>query len=236
MKAIIIEDSRLARLELRTLLKEHPEVTIVGEAANANDGRALIESLQPDLVFLDIQMPGKNAFDMLEELDEVPNVIFTTAFDEYALKSFEYNTFDYLLKPINAKRLAQAIQKTEERLVKDGATISHLTENSQVFVKDGEHCWLVKLADVRLFEIYGNYTRIYFKQAQPLILKSLNYMESRLDPQFFFRANRQQIINLSWVAKVDSWFGGKLKIELRDGHEIEVSRRQAVKLKEVLSF
>lgn len=236
MKAIIIEDSRLARLELRTLLKEHPEVNIIGEATNANDGRKLIESLQPDLVFLDIQMPGKNAFDMLEELDEVPNIIFTTAFNEYAVKSFEYNAFDYLLKPIKEKRLAMAIQKAQERLLTPIAPLDYLTENSQVFVKDGEQCWLVKLADVRLFEVYGNYTRIYFEKHRPLILKSLNYLESRLDPQTFFRANRQQIVNLRWVTQLVPWFGGKLKIELRNGETIEVSRRQAVKLKEILSF
>lgn len=236
MKAIIIEDSRLARLELQTLLKEHPEVSLVGEAANANDGRALIESLQPELVFLDIQMPGKNAFDMLEELDEVPNIIFTTAFDEYAVKSFEYNAFDYLLKPIKASRLAKAIQKAQERLLSSSSLTTYLTERSQVFVKDGKHCWLVKLAEVRLFEVYGNYTRIYFNKNQPLILKSLNYLESRLDPQTFFRANRQQIINLKWVAQLLPWLGGKLKIELKDGQSIEVSRRQVAKLKEILSF
>lgn len=236
MKAIIIEDSRLARLELRTMLKEHPEIAVVGEAANAHDGRALIESLRPDLVFLDIQMPGKNAFTMLEELDEVPNVIFTTAFDEYAVKSFEYNAFDYLLKPISAKRLAQAIQKAKGRLLVPVTGESYLTEKSQVFVKDGERCWLVKLAEVRLFEVHGNYTRIYFEQHRPLILKSLNYLENRLDPRIFFRANRQQIINLRWVKQLTPWFGGKLKIELQDGQSIEVSRRQAAKLKDVLSF
>lgn len=236
MRAVIIEDSRLARLELQTLLREHEEVKVVGEAANADEGLKLIEAAQPDLIFLDIQMPGKNAFEMLEALDEVPIVIFTTAFDEYAVKSFEYNALDYLLKPIKSSRLAQAIAKAQEKLQPAVNPQDYLTSESQVFVKDGEKCWLVKLAEVRLFEVSGNYTRIYFKQNRPLILKSLNYLEKRLDPQVFFRANRQQIINLRWVKQLDNWFGGKLKIELKDGQSVEISRRQATKLKDILSF
>ncbi len=236
MKSIIIEDSRLARNELKNLLRVHPEIEIVAEAANAEEARASIEQYRPELLFLDIQMPGKNGFELLEELDEVPMVIFTTAYDEYAVKSFEYNTLDYLLKPIKEDRLARAITKVLEvqRKQKEGSLI--LDDQKQVFVKDGEKCWMVKLADIRLFEIHGNYTRIFFGKNKPLILKSLNYMEARLDTNQFFRINRQQIINLKWVENIEPWFSGKLKVKLRGGQEAEVSRRQASKLREFLSF
>ena len=235
MKAIIIEDSRLARNELKNLLKAHPEIEIIAEAVNANEALVAITKHQPDLIFLDIQMPGKNGFELLEELDAIPLVIFTTAYDEYAVKSFEYNALDYLLKPIKAERLAIAIKKVIQTN-KPTTKQETLTENKQVFVKDGEKCWMVKLADVRLFEIHGNYTRIFFEKNKPLILKSLNYMEARLDTSQFFRINRQQIINLKWVEKIEPWFNGKLKVNLRDGEEVEVSRRQAVKFREILSF
>src|SRR6187399_3296190 len=111
MKALIIDDERLARAELKKLLQDFPEIEVADEAANAEEGIAKIESLQPDLIFLDIQMPGKTGFDMLRELDRAPHVIFTTAYDEYALKAFEVNALDYLLKPIEPRRLADAIQK-----------------------------------------------------------------------------------------------------------------------------
>ena len=195
MKAIIIDDERLARTELKKLLQDFPEVEIIDEAANADEGFAKIESLQPDLIFLDIQMPGKTGFDMLSELERSPQVIFTTAYDEFALKAFEVNALDYLLKPIEPKRLADAIQKlhlTEHKEVKaegENYNNSLLTENDQVFVKDGERCWFVKLSDIRLFESVGNYAKVFFGTNKPLILKSLNALEERLDEKIFFRAN-----------------------------------------------
>lgn len=237
MKSIIVEDSRLARQELKNLLAVHPEIEVIGEAAHADEARQLIESLQPDLLFLDIQLPGKNGFELLEMLDVSPSVIFTTAFDEYAVKSFEYNTLDYLLKPIRPARLATAIEKVMERHVTPSQTDQQLMgADSQVFVREGEQCWLVRLREVRLMEVVGNYTRLYFEGNRPLINRSLNQLESRLDPQMFFRANRQQIINLQWIEQIDSWFNGKLKIRLRGGEEIEVSRRQTIRFKEIMSF
>lgn len=238
MKAIIVEDSRLARLELKKLLEDHPVIKVIDEAKNGEEAIKLIQSKEPDLLFLDIQMPGMNGFELLESLDHIPFVIFTTAFDEYAVKSFEYNALDYLLKPIKAERLALAIEKVvEKKVISSNPPKILMTEENQVFVKDGEQCWIVKLADIRLFEIHGNYTRIFFEQHKPMILKSLNYLEQRLDPSTFFRANRQQIINLKWVERVDPWFSGQLKVILKNGgQEVEVSRRQAVKLREILSF
>lgn len=236
MTAMIIEDSRLARNELRTLLREHPQIEIIGEARNGREALAAIPELQPDLLFLDIQMPGMGGFELLENLTEVPLIVFTTAYDEYAVKSFEFNTLDYLLKPIHPERLALTISRLEERQQKNEDQNPLKDGSHQIFVKDGERCWIVKLADIRLMEIYGNYTRIYFKEHKPLLLKSLNQLEERLDPQQFFRANRQQIINLKWIKELTPWLNGRLKATLAHGEEVEISRRQSSKLRELLSF
>ncbi len=236
MNAIIIEDSRLARMELKNLLKAHPEIVVVAEAGNAEEALIEIQKHAPELLFLDIQMPGKSGFELLEALDDVPMVIFTTAYDEYAVKSFEYNALDYLLKPIKEERLAKAVEKVLQTNLPERSAQSVLDESRQVFVKDGERCWMVRLSDIRLFEVYGNYTRIFFGKNKPLILKSLNSMEARLDSSQYFRINRQQIVNLKWVENVEPWFNGKLKLKLRDGEAVEVSRRQASKLRTLLSF
>ena len=241
-KAIIIDDERLARNELRKLLGDHSEIEIIAEAANAEEGITKIEAQNPDLIFLDIQMPGRTGFDMLASLEKSPNVIFTTAYDEYALKAFEVNALDYLLKPVEPKRLADAIQKLHfiEAMepVGNGENVnkSLLTENDQVFVKDGERCWFVKLSDIRLFESVGNYAKVFFGNNKPLILKSLNALEERLDEKMFFRANRKHIVNLRMIDKIEPYFNGGLLLELKGGEKIEVSRRQTVKFKEMMSL
>jgi two-component system LytT family response regulator len=243
IKAVIIDDERLARNELKKLLAEFPEIEVVAEAANASEGKEKIETLDPELIFLDIQMPGKTGFDMLAELDKAPDVIFTTAYDEYALKAFEVNALDYLLKPIEPKRLADAINKLgahEDREIDNSVPVnfnkSVLNENDQVFVKDGERCWFVKLMDIRLFESVGNYAKVYFGSNKPLILKSLNALEERLDEKMFFRANRKHIVNLRLIDKIEPYFNGGLLLELKGGEKIEVSRRQTVKFKEMMSL
>lgn len=242
MKAIIIDDERLARTELRRLLQEFPEIEIVDEAANAEEGISKIETQQPDLIFLDIQMPGKTGFDMLSQLERTPQVIFTTAYDEFALKAFEVNALDYLLKPVEPKRLADAIQKLhfsehkEMRAETENINNSILSEADQVFVKDGERCWFVKLNEIRLFESVGNYAKVFFANNKPLILKSLNALEERLDEKTFFRANRKHIVNLRMIEKIEPYFNGGLLLELKGGEKIEVSRRQTVKFKEMMSL
>lgn len=238
-KAILIDDERLARSELRRLLQDFPEVEVIGEAANSKEGVEMIESMNPDLIFLDIQMPGKSGFDMLTQLESVPQVIFVTAYDEYALKAFDINALDYLMKPVEPQRLAEAIHKLREK--DDDHTHvynnrSRLSEDDQVFVKDGERCWFVKLTDVRLFESVGNYAKVYFANNKPLILKSLNALEERLDEKIFFRANRKHIINLRLIEKIEPYFNGGLLVDLEGGEKIEVSRRQAVKFKEMMSL
>jgi len=236
MKAIIVDDTRLARQELQFLLQNYKDVQVVAEAENADDAKNLIEEHKPDLVFLDIQMPGKDGFELLEMLDEVPQIIFTTAYSEYAIKAFDYNALDYLKKPVTDDRLQVALQRVRENLESSSESKDVLSENSQVFVKDGEKCWFVNLREVRLFEIWDNYTRIYFEDHKPMIPKTLQYMEGRLDPKVFFRANRQQIINMKWIDKIEPWFSGTIRLYLKDGTEVEVSRRQTSRFKDLMSF
>ncbi len=239
ISAVIVEDSRLARNELKELIKEYPNINLVGEAENVDDGVILIEKNKPDLLFLDINMPEKDGFQLLEELDKVPIVIFTTAFDEYAIKSFEYNALDYLMKPISANRFDIAIAKIKNQIcagITNKKQDEKLNLNSQIFIKDGEQCWLVKIADIYLFEIVGNYTRVYFNENKALIYKSLNQIEEKLPSTSFFRANRQQIINTSHIENVIPWFSGKLKLELTHNKIVEISRRQSQSFKELLSI
>lgn len=239
MRAIVIDDSRLARNELKRLLKELDTIQVVAEAADAVEAKEKIEQEKPDLIFLDIQMPGKNGFELLEDIEFVPDVVFTTAYDEYALKAFEYNALDYLQKPVQIDRLAGAISKVAEKREKRrqaDENENYMTANEQVFVKDGERCWFVQLGDIRLFEVDGNYTKVIFEDHKPMIPRTLNYLETRLDPKTFFRANRQQIINLKWVEKIEPWFSGSIKIFMKGGHEVDVSRRQTQRFKELMSF
>jgi two-component system LytT family response regulator len=242
ISAIIIDDERLARNELKKLLQEHSDIEVIDEATNVDEGLEKIEQHNPELIFLDIQMPGKTGFDLLAELDKAPKVIFTTAYDEYAIKAFEVNALDYLLKPVEPKRLSDAINKFHDELNKEKAEgqINYnrgpLNEHDQVFVKDGERCWFVKLGDIRLFESVGNYAKVFFGTNKPLILKSLNALEERLDERMFFRANRKHIINLRWVEKIEPYFNGGLLVDLKGGEKIEVSRRQTVKFKEMMSL
>lgn len=238
IKSIIIDDERLARNELKKILQEFPEIEIIDEAVNVQEAVEKIEELRPQLIFLDIQMPGnKTGFDLLELLTYTPKVIFTTAYNEYAIKAFEYNALDYLLKPIETKRLGDAIQKVKRTLDKEkNNQLEVLHKDDQVFVKDGERCWFVKLEEVRLFESVGNYAKVYFGTNKPLILKSLNALEERLDDKVFFRANRKHIINLQRIKKIESYLGAGLRVILDGGEEIEISRRQAVKFKDSMSL
>lgn len=243
MRAIVIDDERLARKELINLLNQLETVEVVGEAVNVDDARDKIDQLQPDVIFLDIQMPEKTGFDLLEELDHVPHVIFTTAYDEYALKAFQVNALDYLLKPIEPKRLEDAINKLvgkiEESSKREGESTGNqkkLTLEDQVFVKDGDRCWFVRLSNVRLFESDGNYIKVYFDGFKPMIHKSLNALDERLDEKSFFRASRKHIVNLDWVEGIEPWFNGGLVVTLKGGDRIEVSRRQAARFKEMMSL
>ena len=244
MKALIIDDERLARKELASLLEKHEGIEIVGEAANADEAETLIAEKRPDLLFLDINMPGRTGFELLESLDHAPQVIFVTAYDEHALKAFQVNALDYLLKPIDPERLDAALNKLAATASSELGIPQReiLRESDQIFLKDGEKCWFVTLKDVRYLESEGNYVRVRFDDQKPLVLRSLNKLEEKLDPLVFFRANRKHIINLRWVESIEPWFSGGLMVKLKhkgkDGQPetIEVSRRQAARFKELLSL
>ena len=241
MRAIIIDDERLARKELKSLLKDYHEIEIIDECASPEEALRSIEKHNPDLLFLDIQMPEKTGFDLLQELDKSPKVVFVTAFDEYAVKAFEVNALDYLMKPVDPERLKETMAKVlsediEDEELYDVPDRGILSSNDQIFIKDGEKCWFIHLKDVRMFESEGNYVRIYFETFKPLVLKSLNGLEERLDQRLFFRANRKYIINLKWVSHIENWFNGGLQVVLKDGEKVEISRRQAVKFKALISL
>jgi two-component system LytT family response regulator len=242
MKALIIDDERLARKELASLLEKHPEISVVGEAANAEEAEKMVAEKRPDLIFLDINMPGRNGFELLAALDPAPQVIFVTAYDEHALQAFQVNALDYVVKPIDPDRLAAAIQKLPESHSGDLPQREVLRETDQIFLKDGEKCWFVTLKDVRYFESEGNYVRVRFDDQKPLVLRSLNKLEEKLDPLVYFRASRKHMINLRWVDKIEPWFNGGLMVKLKsldkngEPESVEVSRRQAARFKDLLSL
>lgn len=242
MKVLLIDDERLARKELASLLEKQKNIEIIGEAQNADEAKNLIEELNPDLIFLDIQMPGKTGFELLEELETTPEVIFVTAYDDYAIRAFEVNALDYLLKPVDDSRLDHTLLRVQERVEKtnedetESENDSPLTMEDQIFLKDGEKCWFVTLRDIKMFESEGNYVRVYFGNSKPLILKSLNNLEKRLIEKDFFRINRKFIVNLKEVIHIEPWFNGGLQIKLKTGEQLEVSRRQSAKFRDQLSL
>lgn len=246
MKAVIIDDERLARQELRSLLEAHPFIELVGEAENASTALKVLERTKPELIFLDIQMPGKTGFELLEDLSPPhPHVIFTTAFSEYAVRAFEVNALDYLTKPIHPQRLAAALLRAQERVVvpaDDAAPNASRTAEApwsvddRVFMREGDRCWFVPIKAIRLMESEGNHTRIHFEDARPLLHRTLASLEEKLPPQLFLRANRAQLVNLSFVQSIEPWFSGSLKATMRGGVEIEFSRRQAQLFREMRSL
>lgn len=225
MKALVVDDEPLARRELRRLLAVHPGIEVAGEAGNIDDARVAIETLAPDVVFLDIQMPGGTGFDLLAQLERVPRIIFTTAYDQFAVKAFEVNALDYLLKPIEPERLASALRKIQ--VITSAVSEAPGAPLEQLFIRDGPRCWFVPLRDVSLFSAEGNHVRLSWGGERPLLARSLTALEEKLDPKRFFRANRGQIVNLDFIQQVEPGEGGRLYLQLRDGPEIEVSRRQA---------
>ncbi|GJJ05533.1 DNA-binding response regulator [Duganella rhizosphaerae] len=235
MRALIIDDERLARDELRRLLLEHPQVDIVGEAAGVQEGLQQIARLSPELIFLDVQMPDGSGFDLLMALDQPPAVIFTTAYDRYAIRAFDVSALDYLLKPVDPPRLAQALQKRlpAPAMAPATAAASVPPQDGKVFIKDGERCWFVALDDIVLFESEGNYTRVYFDHHRPLLLRSLSQMEARLDAAKFMRISRSQIVNLARVTGIAPAPAGGMALTLQGDLRVGMSRRRAILFKQL---
>lgn len=229
MKALIVEDSRLARVELKEQLKAHPFIELIGEAENVPQALELIAQHQPELLFLDIHMPEQTGFDLIEQLNYQPQIIFTTAYSEFAAQSFDVDATDYLLKPITAKRLQQAINKLNINTSKQST--SPLTLESAFFVKERDQSWFIKLNQVTLFESIGNYTRVYFNDQKPMIYKALSAIEKRLPEAHFFRASRNFIINVNAINNIEHNVGNSIEITLNNAMRVEVSRRQTATFK-----
>lgn len=249
LDTLIVDDERLVRSELRNMLEPRDNVAVVGEAADATEAEEAVEEHDPDLLLLDVQMPDATGFELLEQLDEVPHVVFVTAYDEYAIRAFEVNALDYLVKPVMEERLTEALDVVQDRVASsektsgpapqpedEGEEPDTLRAEDKAFVKDGQRCWFVRLGKVRLFEAAGNYTRLYFDGEEPLIHRSLSYLEERLDPGQFFRASRQHILNLEWVEDVNNRRSGKLVACLSSGKEVELSHRRSRTFREEMSL
>jgi len=227
MRTIIVDDEPPARRELRRLLSEYPWIEIVGECGNIAEAAVKVEALAPALLFLDIQMPGGSGFDLLSRLEHLPKVIFTTAHDEHAVRAFEVNALDYLLKPIDPARLAASLSRIKKETTATAQQPRVDAPLQQLFVRDGAQCWFVPLREVSLLTSEGNYVRLSWGTRRPLLGRALSTIEQRLDPQRFFRANRRQVINLDFIENVELGINGRLHVQLREGPEVEISRRQA---------
>lgn len=241
MKALVVDDEPLARSELRRLLKKHPSVEIVGEAANADEARDAIRQLKPALMFLDVQMPEENGFELLASLGSgLPAVVFTTAFDQHALRAFEFGAIDYLMKPIEPVRLQEALDRAGCTLAGQSAgadedeagdqnepSCTPLKPGEKIFVRDGDKCWFVPVESIRGVEADGNHARLWLDGSEPYVHRTLAQLEQRLPGEIFFRASRSQIINLRCVESVEPWFSGSLRAKLAGGKVVELSRRQS---------
>lgn len=239
LRVLIVDDARLARQELRTLLSAWPWVQCVGEADDVPAARAAITTLAPDLVLLDVQMPSGSGFDVLDGLERVPAVVFVTAYDIYAVRAFQANALDYLVKPVEAPRLLEALQRArqgEDMQTEVPAARGALGAHDQVFVRDGERCWFVAVGEIRRLVVDGNYTRLWFRDQNALLARSLSALEARLPSELFFRANRNTLVNLRRIRSVTPSVGDGYDLALDDGSEVEVSRRQARELRERMAL
>ncbi|MFM2360783.1 MAG: hypothetical protein RLY16_2776 [Bacteroidota bacterium] len=234
IKTLLIDDEPLALAELQTMLQPYTEIEVIGTAANAKEAHEKITLLKPQLIFLDINMPGQSGFEMLESLDETPHVVFVTAYDQFAIKAFEVDALDYILKPVNKQRLAEAVEKVKKQIYLQQKDEQKLSIEKRIFIKDGENCFFVPLAEVFLIESVGNYSRVFYQNKKPLLHKSLNYLEEKLPATHFFRADRQHIININFIKNIYPFLNSSLQVEMQNGTKIDISQRQSVKFKELM--
>lgn len=233
-RAVIVDDERLARKELRSLLADHPTIEIVGEADSVKAAAPLIHSVQADVIFLDIQMPGVSGFQLLEQIDPAIKVIFVTAFDAYAIRAFEVNALDYLLKPINPARLATAVARLTCSEHAPPAPLRKLEYGDRLLLEIGGRVQFLKLDLLVCLRAAGDYSEVITTTGKPaLVLKSLKEWEERLPENYFARIHRSTIINLEYVERIEGHFNRSYQIHLRHWPEpLLVSRRYAAQLKQ----
>jgi two-component system LytT family response regulator len=232
-KTIIVDDERLARKEMRGLLAEYDEIIIAGEAENLTEAIDLIEKEKPQIVFLDIQLAGENGFDLLEKTEPNYKLIFVTAFDAYAIRAFEVNALDYLLKPVNPERLAKAIERLGEEGENPAKELRALEYDDRIFLEHGTRSLFLKVSDISHLAAAGDYSEIHTVDGKKYLLeKPLREWEERLPEKHFLRIHRQTIINLEEIEQIEPWFNRTFQLRLKNySHEFAVSRRYAVKLK-----
>jgi two-component system LytT family response regulator len=233
LTAIIIDDERLARRELRSLLAEFAEISIVGEAENLTEAVNLIQNQKPDVVFLDIQLQNENGFDLLEKVEKDFKLIFVTAFDEFAIRAFEINALDYLLKPVNPERLAKTLERLLETDEKPEKNWRKLEYEDRLFIEIGERSKFLKISSIKCICADGDYTQVFTDDGKKhLVTKPLKEWEDRLPEKFFVRIHRSTVVNLEFIEKVETWFSRSYQIYLREMREpLTVSRRYAAQLK-----
>lgn len=236
MKTLVVEDSRLARDGLLRMLSHYPQLQLIGGSADADRARKVIQEQRPDLLFLDIHMPGDSGFELLASLSYEPKVIFTTAYSDYAIQSFEHRTVDYLLKPITRERLHRAVEKLNTEIEDVPSSQVRLDMSSRVFIKDGERCYLLPIASIDYMESCKNHARVFFDGDKAFVKKSLSQLELRLPLSTFIRANRQYIINVTRIESIEEAIHDGLIVTMQDGTVVEVSRRATNRLREQLSL
>ena len=233
LTAIIVDDERLARRDLRSLLSEFAEISIIGDAENLTEAVNLIQTHKPDVVFLDIQLSNENGFDLLEKVENNFKLIFVTAFDAFAIRAFEINALDYLLKPVNPERLAKTLERLLEIEEKQEVSWRKLEYEDRLFIEIGERSRFLKISSIKCIYADGDYTQILTDEGKKhLVTKSLKEWEDRLPEKYFVRIHRSTIVNLEFIEKVETWFSRSYQIYLREMKEpLTVSRRYASQLK-----
>lgn len=231
MRVAIVDDSRLARVELKNQLAKLGDIDVLGEAANVQEAITLLEKTSVDLLLLDIDLPDGTGFDVLEQLNQVPQVIFVTAFNQFAVKSFEYNALDYLLKPVRLERLQNAIVKASSEDAK-----TKLSPEKRIFIKDGEKCFFVSVDDIFAFEAMGNYTRVHIAEAVPSVYRPISAIYERLSTDSFFKASRSWIVNTNYIDKIDALENGTFVLQLKNNLQVNISKRQALEFKRLWSL
>lgn len=244
IRAIIIDDEAPARTLIRNYLKNNAQIELVGEFENGFDGLKGIQELHPDLIFLDVQMPKLNGFELLELMEEIPSIIFTTAYDQYAVKAFEHNAVDYLLKPFSKNRLEQAIDRCLQKVDQPAENdLKQLTEQSasgefldRIVVKTGLKIKIIYVQDIHYFEAQDDYVMIYIEGEKHLKQKTMRFFENNLDPQKFVRVHRKYIVNIDFAEQIELYEKDSYLVKLKTGTKIPVSKSGYNNLRKVLVF